>query len=325
MGEPMLSVNEQIERLKEKGVTFNLFSEHDAAEYLRSNNYYFKLSAYRRNYDKREGGPLSGQYINLDFAYLRDLAIIDMTLRYTLVQLSLDIEHYVKLDLLRRAEGHREDGRKLFEDFVASLDSGQAKRLYAEMERNASSVYCKDLYEKYRDFIPVYVFLEMVSFGWLVSFYAFCADRYDSDEMQDLRYLLIPCKSIRNAAAHSSCILNDLRPGTASHPVRRPVLNGLGLVGVSASTIKKKLRNDRIRQIVSLLYVYKRVVTSVGMNDKAAVLLRNLVDRMEKHAEFYENNDMINSSFSFLSVAISKWFPEQKNRGQASRPRPYKK
>lgn len=199
MGKPMLSVNEQIEHLKEKGVTFNLFSEHDAAEYLRSNNYYFKLSAYRRNYDKREGGPLSGQYIGLDFAYLRDLAIIDMTLRYTLVQLSLDIEHYVKLDLLRRAEDHREDGYKLFEVFVASLDPDQANRLYAELERNARSVYCKDLYEKYRASIPAYVFIEMVSFGWLVSFYAFCADRYDDDEMQDLRYLLIPCKSIRNA------------------------------------------------------------------------------------------------------------------------------
>ncbi len=310
MGKPMLSVNEQIEHLKEKGVTFNLFSEHDAAEYLRSNNYYFKLSAYRRNYDKREGGPLFGQYIGLDFAYLRDLAIIDMTLRYTLVQLSLDIEHYVKLDLLRRAEDHREDGYKLFEDFVASLDPDQANRLYAELERNARSVYCKDLYEKYRASIPSYVFIEMVSFGWLVSFYAFCADRYDDDEMQDLRYLLIPCKSIRNAAAHSSCILNDLRPGTASHPVRRLILNDLDAVGASASTIKRKLKNDRIRQIVSLLYVYKHVVTSAGVTAKAAVLLRRLIDRMEKHIEYYEKNDMISSSFSFLSVVISKWFPE---------------
>lgn len=310
MGKPMLSVNEQIEHLKEKGVTFNLFSEHDAAEYLRSNNYYFKLSAYRRNYDKREGGPLSGQYIGLDFAYLRDLAIIDMTLRYTLVQLSLDIEHYVKLDLLRRAEDHREDGYRLFEDFVASLDPDQVNRLYAELERNARSVYCKDLYVKYRASIPAYVFIEMVSFGWLVSFYAFCADRYDEDEMQDLRYLLIPCKSIRNAAAHSSCILNDLRPGTASHPVRRPILNDLDTVGASASTIKRKLKNDRIRQIVSLLYVYKHVVTSAGVAAKAAVLLRRLIDRMEKHIEYYEKNDMISSSFSFLSVVVSKWFPE---------------
>lgn len=307
---PMLSVDEQIEHLKEKGITFNLFSEHDAAEYLRSNNYYFKLSAYRKNYDKREGGPRSGQYINLDFAYLRDLAIIDMTLRYTLVQLSLDIEHYVKLDLLRRAEKSREDGYKLFDDFVASLEPDQANRLYTELERNSSTIYCKGLYEKYRGSVPVYVFLEMISFGWVVSFYAFCANRYQDDNMQDLRYLLIPCKSIRNAAAHSSCILNDLRPGTASHPVRRSVLEDLNSIGVSAQVRKNRLKNDRIRQIVSLLYVYKHIVTSKGMTTKASGLLHKLIVRAKKHFEYYNSNDMIRSNFLFLEIIISKWFPE---------------
>lgn len=223
MGRPMPSADEQVAHLKEKGVTFNLFSEHDAAEYLRSNNYYFKLSAYRRNYDKREGGPRSGQYIDLDFAYLRDLAIIDMTLRYTLVQLSLDIEHYVKLDL---------------------------------------------------------------------------------------RYLLIPCKSIWNAAAHNSCILNDLRPGTASHPVRRSVLEDLNSIGVSAQVRKNRLKNDRIRQIVSLLYVYKHIVTSKGMVTKASGLLHKLIARAKKHFEYYDSNDMIRSNFLFLEIIISKWFPE---------------
>ncbi len=315
MRKPMLSVDEQIEHLKEKGVTFDLFSERDAAEYLRSNNYYFKLSAYRRNYDKREGGPRSGQYINLDFAYLRDLAIIDTTLRYTLVQLSLDIEHYVKLNLLRRAEDHHEDGYVMFDDFVASLGPEKADHLKAELKRNGSAVYCKDLYEKYHNALPVYAFLEMVSFGWLVSFYAFCADRYSSkearnDEMQDLRYLLIPCKAIRNAAAHSSCILNDLRPGTTSHSVRRSVLDDLEIIGMSSSARKGKLKNDRIRQIVSLLYVYRRVVTSVETTGKATKLLHKLISRMEMHSEYYDRNDMIRSSLSFLVLVISKWFPE---------------
>lgn len=92
--------------------------------------------------------------------------------------------------------------------------------------------------------------------------------------------------------------------------MRRLILNDLDAVGTSASTIKRKLKNDRIRQIVSLLYVYKHVVTSAGVTAKAAVLLRRLIDRMEKHIEYYEKNDMISSSFSFLSVVISKWFPE---------------
>lgn len=310
MGKPMLSTNEQIERLKEKGITFNLISEHDAAEYLRSNNYYFKLSAYRRNYDKREGGPRSGQYIDLDFAYLRDLAIIDMTLRYTLVQLSLDIEHYIKLDLLRRAEDHHEDGYVLFSDFVASLEPERAVHLCSELERNSGAIFCKDLYEKYRNSIPVWVFLEMSSFGWLVSFYGFCANRYRDPEMSDLQYLLTPCKSIRNAAAHSSCILNDLRPNTAKHPIRRPVLEGLQSIDISASTRRRKLTNARIQQIVTLLYVYKRIVTSSGMYAKTCDLLQKFSLRMERNIDYYNSNEMVQSSILFLTTVFRGWFPK---------------
>ena len=37
---PILSVDEQIDKLKENGVTFKYVSEDNAKEYLRKNNYY---------------------------------------------------------------------------------------------------------------------------------------------------------------------------------------------------------------------------------------------------------------------------------------------
>ena len=43
---PILSVDEQIDKLKENGVTFKYVSEDNAKEYLRKNNYYFKLTSY---------------------------------------------------------------------------------------------------------------------------------------------------------------------------------------------------------------------------------------------------------------------------------------
>jgi abortive infection bacteriophage resistance protein len=45
---PKLSLDGQIEHLKEKGVLFNIMDETVAKEYLAQNNNYFKLTAYRK-------------------------------------------------------------------------------------------------------------------------------------------------------------------------------------------------------------------------------------------------------------------------------------
>ena len=42
---PKLSLDEQIEHLKDKGILFNIMDESDAKKYLEQNNNYFKLTA----------------------------------------------------------------------------------------------------------------------------------------------------------------------------------------------------------------------------------------------------------------------------------------
>ena len=191
---PMLDTDQQIERLKNNGVTFELYSEDDARDYLRNNNNYFKLTSYRKNYDKYQGGEKDGKYISLDFGYLRDMAIIDMTLRYAFVQMALDIEHYSKLKILRMAEDNLEDGYRICEEFINELDSKQRESLSNEISRNKYSVYCGDLFASYPERFPVWVFLEMIPFGRLVSFYRFCAERFDNREMMREYYMLKACK-----------------------------------------------------------------------------------------------------------------------------------
>ena len=61
---PKLSLDGQIEHLKEKGVLFNIMDEAEARDYLGQHNNYFKLTAYRKNYDKHPAGENKDKYIN---------------------------------------------------------------------------------------------------------------------------------------------------------------------------------------------------------------------------------------------------------------------
>ena len=81
----LLSVDEQIEHMKQKGITFNYVSEDDAKVFLSRNNYYMKLAAYRSNYAKCTAGRRCGQYTKLDFGCLKELSTIDMHLRYIIM------------------------------------------------------------------------------------------------------------------------------------------------------------------------------------------------------------------------------------------------
>lgn len=68
---PLLTVEQQIGHLKSKGVTFELYSENDAAEYLSRRIYFFRLAAYRSLFEKRVGGPRDGQNIRHEHYMLR--------------------------------------------------------------------------------------------------------------------------------------------------------------------------------------------------------------------------------------------------------------
>ena len=306
---PRLSLDEQIAYLKEKGVQFNITNETDARTYLERNNNYFKLTAYRKNYDKHPGGENKGKYINLEFAYLIDLAIIDMKLRYQMLQLALDVEHHTRLQLIGKMEQYGEDGYQIVEDYIDSLSDAQRGNLSNEIERSKKSIYCKNLVEKYDGEYPVWVFVEIVSFGDLINFYGFCADRFDGKEMRDMFFRLRTCKEIRNASAHNNCILNDLKAGTATHASNAAVVKELMKIkGLNANFRKNRMSNARIQQIVTLLYTHRSMVRSDGIIQSEAEALHKIIERMGKNAKYYKENNMISSTFNFLKIVVYNWY-----------------
>ena len=87
--------------------------------------------AYRLGFPKVEEGTRKGEYANLDFRMLVDLSIVDMLLRYEMLPLTLDVEHFAKVKLLKRIETEGEDGYSIVSNFFPPM---MARNL---MERRA--------------------------------------------------------------------------------------------------------------------------------------------------------------------------------------------
>ena len=176
----LLDINGQISHLKAKGVTFDLCNEDKAARYLTEGTYFFKLAAYRVLFDRRVGGPRDGQYINLDFGHLIELASFDRDLRYTLLPLTLDVEHAARAKLMRSvAKRTDEDGYSIVKDYMQSLNHSERRRREGEINMLAADIFCGDLVSKYGRLaeMPIWVLMELFSFGSLVDFYLFCTER----------------------------------------------------------------------------------------------------------------------------------------------------
>ena len=154
--------------------------------------------------------------------------------------------------------------------------------------------------------------LEIIPFGRLVSFYNFCADRFADPEMKDDYFRLLTCKEIRNASAHSNCIINDLHSGTALHKTNSSVTASLVKIPTMKPEFRKRrMSNARVQQIVTLFYTHKTMVNSIGVHQEEGKLLRELINRMFRNTSFYDDNPTIKGTFDFLKMVVDNWFPSE--------------
>lgn len=293
---PLLNIDDLIKHMINKGITFNVYTTNEARKFLEDRNYYMKLASYRTNYKKIKDGKNAGKYIGLDFAYLRELSTLDMKLRYIIFQMALDIEHYMKVKLIREIENNpEEDGYKIIQKFLSEKD--KKFRVLNTIQKHKSSSYCKDLIEKYYPYFPVWVFVEVISFGD----FAFLCDYYY--ELYDVeignRIMLNSVRDLRNACAHSNCLINNLIPG--NNTPHQIIIDKVKLVkSISKNSRDKKLRNKCIYDFICLLYAYDEIVSSSETKKKRFSELKGLFDnRFIEHKDWFSNNNLITSSYSF--------------------------
>ena len=306
---PMLNAEELIEHLKEKGVKFDLTSIEDAQKYLKENNNYFKLVSYRKNFPKYENGENSGKYINLDFKMLTDLSIIDMRIRKTMLSIVLDLEHYAKVKLLSKIENDSKDGYTIVEEYIQNLKTNNEYDYFQnELNKNRTGTYCGDLVIKYDGEYPIWVFVEIIPFGRLIKFYRFVANKLSDRKMMDESYMLMDVRELRNACAHNICIINDLKAYTSKYPANYRVLNEVAKIGISKKVRDNKLSNTRMKQLITLLYLNKNFTTSEGIFKHQIEILQELKNRIERHIDYYNTNELVQSNLKFLNKIIDNWY-----------------
>lgn len=122
-------------------------------------------------------------------------------------------------------------------------------------------------------------------------------------------YGLLTCKKIRNASAHSNCILNDLRSHTAEHRTKKDITEELmNIPHMNSNFRKNRMSNERIQQIITLLYMHKKMVRSEGVALYESGELKKLIRRIDRNFTYYKTNKLIQGTFKFLGLVVDSWF-----------------
>ncbi len=321
---PSLAVAEQIEHLKKKGVTFNLCTEDQAAEYLHTANNFLRTSSYRKLYPIKSEGRHAGEYAGLDFGHLRALSSLDRRLRSCFLAIALDIEHFARIEVLDSCEKYGEDGYEIVQGYLHkklnhkgrnSIEGGLRVRGAEGVTHDEYSgdLIAKNLGEdELLDRMPVWVFLETIEFRQFTDFYLFCAERWEDDLMLQRHYLLKSVRALRNACAHNSCILNGVGGSSekSNWTTSRFVTDALNNRGMGRTRSRRgKLSNLRITQMAETLCADSIFCTRATTAERHAALLGQLRSDWADTRSIFKKNPAITSFFDFFFKLVDIWAP----------------
>lgn len=289
-----LNTDEQIEYFKRRGIKFERYSEDKAKTFMLESTYFFKLKTFATNFLTDSD---TNTFINLDFAQLRDVSILDYRLRSLITYLSSNIEHALRIRFNRVLE-HFDD------------DSDEATRPYIEYRRKANprydvsrelsrSIYTSNLIQQY-DFAqmkPVWLLWETTDFHTLImSYRSYVYSKNLSDVIDSL---FTPSRKIRNAAAHHNSVLIPTRQEKRDYNQLFHLANIFLPWGEHthsehlkrADVMRTIMREQMVSQFASLLLVHVNLVASTAVRQSAVKEVKDYLSRLEYHWDWYAGSN----------------------------------
>ncbi len=197
-----------------------------------------------------------------------------------------------------------EDGYAIVSDYMTSLDSSNRDYRLRELRMSSRSPYSADVYDKYFDDMPVWAFLELTSFGTLIDFVRFCAERWGDKALFASHYDLKCVKSVRNCAAHGSCMINSFADQKSSRiRIAKSVARTASVAKVSKATRSKWMSRPAMQQIATVLVTYARIVPAGGSRNRAEAELNEIFGRVEENAPMLPSNgpnSTVWAAFAFI-------------------------
>ena len=294
-----LTVPEIISYCKETlGITFNLKSEEEAAVFLAKHNYFFRLKQYADFGEKTK----SGKFINVDFGQMVELSTVDMFLRKLILKMTLDFEHYLKVKIINDSqENPADDGYAVVESF---LETHNRVRHLIENLNNSSNFYNRQVFEKYKETPSVWSIVEMLGFSDFIDFYA-----------HYYQYFHLKCeytphfdsvRRLRNAAAHNTCMISNLKPQNwfkSDIEINFELLGAKLDVGngVISSCLKVPVLND----FAVMLSNYVKLISSPKIKEKTLEEIQDFFNgRMILHKDYFENVNEIKNAYHFAKAVL---------------------
>lgn len=311
MGKPKFSIDEQIKRLEEKGVTFALYSKQKTMTYLEENNSFFRIKSYAKNYERSS----RGKYSNLDFAYLVEFATIDLYFRRLILFWSLDIEHHLKLILLQHFNNNtREDGYSIVRDFF--LTYPDIKTEIDGKSQSQSSSFVANLLKKYGTNLALWNLIEVLSFGAFMEFFKFYFSKHSQGKNYKEYYsLAFSTRVLRNASAHNNCMLNTLRIPYNKNFKPSKYVSGLisKIPVISKNTRKKLLASPIVHDFFALLFLFDEVCRSKSLKKARMRDLLFFLNRCKKHKEYFVRENFFTSRFDAICKIARFMMKKSKN------------
>ncbi|MGX7025718.1 Abi family protein [Vagococcus hydrophili] len=291
-----LTVDEQISYMEYKGIKFNMTSKQEAKKILENLNYYFKVSVYRKFFNKNNA---SG-YDLLDFKMLTDLASIDMGVRYFLLQLTLDVEHAAKVALINDLTKNSRVDEYLIVTQFKNTDKNYFKMI---SKRFSGTKYMKDFHDKRRDQISFWVLIELLDMGGLVKFLKFYVNNpiYNTKpiaiNVKNASSLLVYTKNIRNCTAHSNPFIYNIFERRV--PASNQLVSYANVMGIDSNTV----RYDKVNDLVSLFHLHK-YLCSEELSGRRKREGLELVKRSKRLGVYYKGNVKLEKTVEIFNILL---------------------